>query len=93
MTVVAILCATLVAGIGSVWLAAALMGLGLLDPVDGGRAGAQRLLSLAAGALSQRYRMKYLLFAMYASRALAVPIRLTLSWSTLIRPTSPAPLP
>jgi zinc and cadmium transporter len=50
MTVLAILCATLAAGIGSVWLAAALMGLGLLGPA-GARSGAQHLLSLAAGAL------------------------------------------
>jgi zinc and cadmium transporter len=48
MTLVAIILATLAAGIGSVWVAALLMGLG------GGRAPAvmpQRLLSLAAGAL------------------------------------------
>ena len=49
MTLVAIILATLAAGIGSVWLAALLMRLGL-----GGRAdsvGPQHLLSLAAGAL------------------------------------------
>ncbi|PJI96722.1 zinc and cadmium transporter [Acidovorax sp. 69] len=49
MTLVAILLATLAAGIGSVWLAALLMRLGL-----GGRGdsvGPQHLLSLAAGAL------------------------------------------
>jgi zinc and cadmium transporter len=51
MTVFAIFCATLAAGIGSVWLAAGLMSLGLLGPVGGGRPGAQHLLSLAAGAL------------------------------------------
>ncbi len=53
MTLIAILLATLAAGIGSVWLAAALMGLGLLAPAPGPqrRAGAQHLLSLAAGAL------------------------------------------
>ena len=48
MTLVAIILATLAAGIGSVWVAALLMGLG------GGRAPGimpQRLLSLAAGAL------------------------------------------
>lgn len=49
MTLVAIILATLAAGIGSVWLAALLMRLGL-----GGRSdsvGPQHLLSLAAGAL------------------------------------------
>ena len=49
MTLVAIILATLAAGIGSVWLAALLMRLGL-----GGRSGSvgpQHLLSLAAGAL------------------------------------------
>jgi zinc and cadmium transporter len=46
MTLIAIMLATLAAGIGSVWLAAGLMGLGLL----GGKR-AQHLLSLAAGAL------------------------------------------
>ena len=49
MTLIAIILATLAAGIGSVWLAALLMRLGL-----GGRAdsvGPQHLLSLAAGAL------------------------------------------
>ena len=53
MTLIAILAATLVAGIGSVWLAAALMGMGLLHQSPGGerRPGAQHLLSLAAGAL------------------------------------------
>lgn len=53
MTLIAILAATLVAGIGSVWLAAALMGLGVLRQTPGGerRPGAQHLLSLAAGAL------------------------------------------
>ena len=48
MTLVAIILATLAAGIGSVWVAALLMGIG------GSRAGGmmpQRLLSLAAGAL------------------------------------------
>ena len=53
MTVISILVATLAAGIGSVWLAAALMGLGMRGSVRTGeaRAGAQNLLSLAAGAL------------------------------------------
>ncbi len=53
MTLIAILLATLAAGIGSVWLAAALTGLGLLGqgPDGGRRPGAQHLLSLAAGAL------------------------------------------
>ena len=46
MTLIAIVIATLAAGIGSVWLAAGLMGLGVL----GGKR-AQHLLSLAAGAL------------------------------------------
>ena len=53
MTLIAILIATLAAGIGSVWLAAGLMGLGLLggDEEPGRRLGPQHLLSLAAGAL------------------------------------------
>lgn len=53
MTLIAILVATLVAGIGSVWLAAALMGLGVRRPQahDAARVGPQHLLSLAAGAL------------------------------------------
>lgn len=53
MTLIAILIATLGAGIGSVWLAAGLMRLGWLpghDPQARGR-GEQHLLSLAAGAL------------------------------------------
>ncbi len=52
-TVLIILVATLVAGIGSVWLAAGLMRLGLLRASDGGAGGVgpQHLLSLAAGAL------------------------------------------
>ena len=52
MNLIAILVATLAAGIGSVWLAAALMRLGL--PVTGdeaAHAGPSNLLSLAAGAL------------------------------------------
>jgi zinc and cadmium transporter len=53
MTLIAILMATLAAGIGSVWLAAALMGLGVLggNARAAGSVGAQHLLSLAAGAL------------------------------------------
>lgn len=53
MTLIAILVATLAAGIGSVWLAAALMGLGVLraNAREAGRVGTQHLLSLAAGAL------------------------------------------
>ncbi|MES2936156.1 MAG: ZIP family metal transporter [Pseudomonadota bacterium] len=53
MTLFAILLATLAAGIGSVWLAAALMRLGWLSGhAAGGRGqGEQHLLSLAAGAL------------------------------------------
>ena len=54
MTLISILIATLAAGIGSVWLAAALMRVGALQPaagaMDRGPAG-QHLLSLAAGAL------------------------------------------
>ena len=49
MTLVAIILATLAAGIGSVWLAALLMGVGLKG--GGASVGPQRLLSLAAGAL------------------------------------------
>jgi zinc and cadmium transporter len=53
MTVLSILLATFAAGIGSVWLAAALMGLGMRASARRGEAGAgaQNLLSLAAGAL------------------------------------------
>ncbi len=53
MTFLAILIATLAAGIGSVWLAAGLMRLGFLAPSGDGPAyvGPQHLLSLAAGAL------------------------------------------
>jgi zinc and cadmium transporter len=53
MTLIAILAATLAAGIGSVWLAAALSRLGLLARADepATHAGPQHLLSLAAGAL------------------------------------------
>lgn len=53
MTLIAILAATLIAGIGSVWIAAGLMSVGVLVQSPGGerRTGAQHLLSLAAGAL------------------------------------------
>lgn len=52
MTLIAILAATLTAGIGSVWLAAALMSLGVQGrDAAAGRPAAQHLLSLAAGAL------------------------------------------
>ena len=51
MTLIAILAATLLAGIGSVWVAAALLRLGVRGaPGDAGH-GPQYLLSLAAGAL------------------------------------------
>jgi len=51
MTLIAILVATLFAGIGSVWVAAALLRVGVRgQPGDGGH-GPQYLLSLAAGAL------------------------------------------
>jgi zinc and cadmium transporter len=52
MTLIAILIATLAAGIGSVWLAAGLMSVGMLATTDGrSRVDPQQLLSLAAGAL------------------------------------------
>jgi zinc and cadmium transporter len=53
MTLIAILLATLAAGIGSVWLAAGLMRLGFMARSNEGPAhlGPQHLLSLAAGAL------------------------------------------
>lgn len=52
MTLLATLLATLCAGIGSVWIAAALMRLGVRDAgAEGGGFDAQHLLSLAAGAL------------------------------------------
>ncbi|GAA4428060.1 ZIP family metal transporter [Acidovorax lacteus] len=47
----AILLATLTAGIGSVWLAALLLRLGMDGKGGAGRVGSQHLLSLAAGAL------------------------------------------
>ncbi len=51
MDLIAILAATLVAGIGSVWLAALLLRLGVDSRGAGTGVGAQHLLSLAAGAL------------------------------------------
>ena len=54
MTLIAIVIATLAAGIGSVWLAAGLMSLGAVASAgrtQQGRVGPQHLLSLAAGAL------------------------------------------
>jgi zinc and cadmium transporter len=54
VTLLSILLATLAVGIGSVWLAAALMRVGALMPADGATArgpAGQHLLSLAAGAL------------------------------------------
>ena len=54
MTLIAIVIATLAAGIGSVWLAAGLMSLGAVagaGRTQQGRVGPQHLLSLAAGAL------------------------------------------
>jgi zinc and cadmium transporter len=53
MTLIAILIATLAAGIGSVWLAAGLMSVGMMSASPGGRTRVdpQHLLSLAAGAL------------------------------------------
>jgi zinc and cadmium transporter len=51
MTLIAIIIATLCAGIGSVWIAALLMRLGVRAQSEGGPVQAQHLLSLAAGAL------------------------------------------
>ncbi len=51
MNLIAIIIATLCAGIGSVWVAALLMRLGVRSKSDGAPVGAQHLLSLAAGAL------------------------------------------
>ena len=51
MTLIAVLAATLVAGIGSVWVAAALLRLGVRGSTGDGGHGPQYLLSLAAGAL------------------------------------------
>lgn len=51
MTLIAIILATLCAGIGSVWVAALLMRLGVRARSEGAPVAAQNLLSLAAGAL------------------------------------------
>ncbi|MFT4268120.1 MAG: ZIP family metal transporter [Xenophilus sp.] len=51
MTLIAVFIATLVAGIGSVWVAAALLRLGVRGSTGDGARGPQYLLSLAAGAL------------------------------------------
>ena len=51
MTLIAIVIATLCAGIGSVWLAALLMRLGVPSGNEHAKIGAHHLLSLAAGAL------------------------------------------
>ncbi|MEY2617267.1 MAG: hypothetical protein RL522_269 [Pseudomonadota bacterium] len=51
MTLIAIILATLCAGIGSVWVAALLMRLGVRTRSEDSPIGAQHLLSLAAGAL------------------------------------------
>ncbi|HZY17958.1 MAG TPA: ZIP family metal transporter [Ramlibacter sp.] len=78
MTLIAILVATLAAGIGSVWLAAALMGLGLLRSAErGSRPAAQHLLSLAAGALLATAFM-HLLPEAFESGAEPQPLFLTL---------------
>lgn len=75
MTVISILLATLAAGIGSVWLAAALMGLGVRAGAS--RPGAQNLLSLAAGALLATAFM-HLLPEAFESAAGAKPLFATL---------------
>ena len=57
MTLLATLIATLCAGIGSVWIAAALMRLGVRDGEGGrGSLAAHHLLSLAAGALLATFK-------------------------------------
>ncbi|WP_427912787.1 ZIP family metal transporter [Ramlibacter sp. MMS24-I3-19] len=75
MTVITILLATFAAGIGSVWVAAALMGLGVRTAVS--RPGAQNLLSLAAGALLATAFM-HLLPEAFESAAGAKPLFATL---------------
>ena len=79
MTLIAILIATLAAGIGSVWLAAGLMSVGLLAASAGGRnrVDAQHLLSLAAGALMATSFM-HLLPEAFESQAGAKPLFATL---------------
>jgi len=71
VTLITILLATLVAGIGSVWLAAALMRLGWQDPGTGAAGRGlpeQHLLSLAAGALLSTAFMHLLPEAMESGR-------------------------
>lgn len=79
MTLFAIFLATLAAGIGSVWLAAGLMRLGVLGRARGDerRPGAQHLLSLAAGALLATAFM-HLLPEAFESHAAAQPLFATL---------------
>lgn len=71
MNLLAILVATLVAGIGSVWIAALLMRLRGASAANGGNAaaGAQSLLSLAAGALLATAFMHLLPEAFESGRA------------------------
>src|SRR5690242_13391332 len=71
VTLISVLLATLVAGIGSVWLAAALMRLGWRDAGDGTIERGlpeQHLLSLAAGALLATAFMHLLPEAMESGR-------------------------
>jgi len=79
MTLIAILIATLGAGIGSVWLAAGLMRLGFLPRADAvpGHVGPQHLLSLAAGALLSTAFM-HLLPEAFESQAAAKELFMTL---------------
>jgi zinc and cadmium transporter len=79
MTLIAILIATLGAGIGSVWLAAGLMRLGFLPRTDTvpGHVGPQHLLSLAAGALLATAFM-HLLPEAFESQAAAKELFMTL---------------
>jgi zinc and cadmium transporter len=77
MTLIAILIATLAAGIGSVWLAAGLMRAGLLAGKHGGQVRSHHLLSLAAGALLATAFM-HLLPEAFQSRASAQALFTTL---------------
>jgi zinc and cadmium transporter len=77
MTLIAILIATLAAGIGSVWLAAGLMRTGFLAGDDDGRVRSHHLLSLAAGALLATAFM-HLLPEAFESRASAQSLFTTL---------------
>ena len=80
MTLITILLATLLAGIGSVWLAAALMRLGWQDAGTGAEGRGlpeQHLLSLAAGALLSTAFMHLLPEAMESGRS-AQPLFATL---------------